>query len=93
MERNYFFVNSAAKPLPFSDLSAKICKVKTVTVPREPTERGSRRSYLVARCAGGADDEYPFISTDAGTTVDDIVECRCDHWMPLAECRRGGEGA
>ena len=41
-------------------------------------------SYLVARCAGGADDEYPFISTDAGTTVDDIVECRCDRWMPLA---------
>ena len=50
-------------------------------------------SYLVARCAGGADDEYPFISTDAGTTVDDIVECRCDRWMPLAECRRGKEGA
>lgn len=50
-------------------------------------------SYLVARCAGGADDEYPFISTDAGTKVDDIVECRCDRWMPLAECRRGGEGA
>ena len=50
-------------------------------------------SYLVARCAGGADDDYPFISTDAGTTVDDIVECRCDRWMPLAECRRGGEGA
>lgn len=50
-------------------------------------------SYLVARCAGGADDEYPFISTDAGTTVDDIVECRCDRWTPLAECRRGGEGA
>lgn len=50
-------------------------------------------SYLVARCAGGADDEYPFISTDAGTTVDDIVECRCDRWMPLAECRRGGEGS
>lgn len=49
--------------------------------------------YLVARCAGGADDEYPFISTDAGTTVDDIVECRCDRWMPLAECRRGKEGA
>ncbi len=50
-------------------------------------------SYLVARCAGGADDEYPFISTDAGTTVDDIVECRCDRWMPLAECGRGKEGA
>ena len=50
-------------------------------------------SYLVARCAGGADEAYPFISTDAGTTVDDIVECRCDRWMPLAECRRGGEGA
>lgn len=50
-------------------------------------------SYLVARCAGGADDEYPFISTDAGTTVDDIVACRCDRWMPLAECGRGEEGA
>ncbi len=50
-------------------------------------------SYLVARCAGGADDEYPFISTDAGTTVDDIVEYRCDRWMPLAECGRGKEGA
>lgn len=50
-------------------------------------------SYLVARCAGGADEEYPFISTDAGTTVDDIVECRCDRWMPLAECGRGKEGA
>ena len=50
-------------------------------------------SYLVARCAGGADDEYPFISTDAGATVDDIVECRCDRWMPLAECGRGKEGA
>ena len=50
-------------------------------------------SYLVARCAGGADDEYPFISTDAGTTVDDIIECRCDRWMPLAECGRGKEGA
>lgn len=50
-------------------------------------------SYLVTRCAGGADDEYPFISTDAGTTVDDIIECRCDRWMPLAECGRGKEGA
>ena len=50
-------------------------------------------SYLVARCAGGADDEYPFISTDAGTTVDDIIKCRCDRWMPLAECGRGKEGA
>lgn len=50
-------------------------------------------SYLVARCAGSADEEYPFISTDAGTTVDDIVECRCDRWMPLAECGRGKEGA
>ena len=49
-------------------------------------------SYLVARCAGGADDDYPFISTDAGTTVDDIVECRCDRWMPLAECQRGRKG-
>ena len=50
-------------------------------------------SYLVARCAGGADESYPFISTDAGTTVDDILACRCDRWMPLAECKRGKEGA
>lgn len=50
-------------------------------------------SYLVARCAGSADEEYPFISTDAGTTVDDIIKCRCDRWMPLAECARGKEGA
>lgn len=50
-------------------------------------------SYLVARCAGSADEAYPFISTDAGTTVDDIIECRCDRWLPLAECRRGEEGA
>ena len=50
-------------------------------------------SYLVARCAGGADDQYPFISTDAGTTVADIIECQCDRWMPLAECGRGKEGA
>ena len=48
-------------------------------------------SYLVARCAGGADEAYPFISTDAGTTVDDIVECRCDRWLPLTECGRGKE--
>lgn len=50
-------------------------------------------SYLVARCAGGADDQYPFISTDAGTTVADILACRCDRWIPLAECGRGKEGA
>ena len=50
-------------------------------------------SYLVARCAGGADEAYPFISTDAGTTVDYIIECRCDRWMPLAECGHGKEGA
>ena len=50
-------------------------------------------SYLVARCAGSADDQYPFISTDAGTTVDDIIECQCDRWLPLTECRREKEGA
>ena len=49
-------------------------------------------SYLVARCAGGADDKYPFISTDAGTTVDDILACQCDRWTPLAECERGKAG-
>lgn len=63
-----------------------------LVVPSYETGLGGS-SYLVARCAGGADDEYPFISTDAGTTVDDIVECRCDRWMPLAECGRGEEGA
>lgn len=46
-------------------------------------------SYLVARCAGGPEEDYPFISTDAGTTVNDIVESQCDRWMPLAECKRG----
>ena len=50
-------------------------------------------SYLVARCAGSADETYPFISTEAGTTVADIIECQCDRWLPLAECRRGEEGA
>ena len=49
-------------------------------------------SYLVARCAGGADEDYPFISTDAGTSVDDILACRCDRWTPLAECERGKAG-
>jgi len=49
-------------------------------------------SYLVARCAGGADEDYPFISTDAGTTVDDILACQCDRWTPLAECERGKAG-
>lgn len=49
-------------------------------------------SYLVARCAGGADEDYPFISTDAGTTVDDILACQCDRWTPLAECERGKTG-
>ena len=49
-------------------------------------------SYLVARCAGGAFEDYPFFSTDAWTTVVDFLACQCDRWTPLAECERGKAG-
>ena len=92
-------------PKPPTLFSADLCSPEWLPLDAEhwPTEGAlvvlsyetglGGSSYFVARCAGSADDQYPFISTDAGTTVDDIVECRCDRWMPLAECGRGKEGA
>ena len=53
-----------------------------------PTGLGGS-AYLTARCCGGASDQYPFISTDAGVSVQDIVECRCDSWMLISERQRG----
>nr|DAK54130.1 MAG TPA: chromosome partitioning protein [Caudoviricetes sp.] len=53
-----------------------------------PTGLGGS-AYLTARCCGGADDQYPFISTDAGITVQDIVECKCDSWLLISERQRG----
>lgn len=46
-------------------------------------------AYLTARCCGGANDQYPFISTDAGISVQDIVECQCDSWLLISERQRG----
>ena len=53
-----------------------------------PTGLGGS-AYLTARCCGGASDQYPFISTDAGISVQDIVECKCDSWLPINERQRG----
>ena len=53
-----------------------------------PTGLGGS-AYLTARCCGGANDQYPFISTDAGTSVQDIVECKCDSWLLISERQRG----
>ena len=53
-----------------------------------PTGLGGS-AYLTARCCGGANDQYPFISTDAGISVQDIVECKCDSWMLISERQRG----
>ena len=52
-----------------------------------PTGLGSS-AYLTARCCGGVSDQYPFISTDAGISVQDIVECKCDSWMRINEFMR-----
>lgn len=53
-----------------------------------PTGLGGS-AYLTARCCGGANDQYPFISTDAGISVQDIVECKCDSWLLISERQRG----
>ena len=53
-----------------------------------PTGLGGS-AYLTARCCGGADDQYPFISTDAGISVQNIVECQCDSWLLISERQRG----
>lgn len=53
-----------------------------------PTGLGGS-AYLTARCSGSASDQYPFISTDAGISVQDIVECKCDSWLLISERQRG----
>ena len=53
-----------------------------------PTGLGGS-AYLTARCCGGVSDQYPFISTDAGVSVQDVVECQCDSWLLISERQRG----
>lgn len=53
-----------------------------------PTGLGGS-AYLTARCCGGVSDQYPFISTDAWISVQDIVECKCDSWLLISERQRG----
>lgn len=53
-----------------------------------PTGLGGS-AYLTARCGGSASDQYPFVSTDAGISVQDIVECKCDSWLLISERQRG----
>lgn len=59
-----------------------------VVVLSYPTGLGGI-AYLTARCCGGVSDQYPFISTDAGISVQDIVECKCDSWLLISERQRG----
>ena len=53
-----------------------------------PTGLGGS-AYLTARCGGSASDQYPFVSTDAGVSVQDVVECKCDSWLLISEKQRG----
>lgn len=53
-----------------------------------PTGLGGS-AYLTARCCGSVSDQYPFISTDAGISVQDIAECKCDSWLLISEKQRG----
>lgn len=53
-----------------------------------PTGLGGS-AYLTARCCGSVSDQYPFVSTDAGISVQDIVECKCDSWLLISERQRG----
>lgn len=59
----------------------------TLVVLSYPTGLGGS-AYLTARCCGGADDQYPFISTDAGISVQEITDCQCDHWTRINEFAR-----
>ena len=52
-----------------------------------PTGLGGT-AYLTERCGGGANDQYPFISTDAGISVQEITDCQCDRWMRINEFAR-----
>lgn len=53
-----------------------------------PTGLGGS-AYLTARCGGSASDQYPFVSTDAGISAQDIVKCKCDSWLLISERQRG----
>ena len=55
-----------------------------------PTGLGGS-AYLTARCCGGANDQYPFISTDAGISTQEVVDCKCDSWLLISERQRGKE--
>ncbi len=53
-----------------------------------PTGLGGS-AYLTARCCGGASDQYPFVSTDAGISAQEVVDCKCDSWLLISERQRG----
>ena len=53
-----------------------------------PTGLGGS-AYLTARCCGGVSDQYPFVSTDAGISVQEVVDCKCDSWLLISERQRG----
>ena len=53
-----------------------------------PTGLGGS-AYLTARCGGNASDRYPFVSTDAGISAQEVVDCKCDSWLLISERQRG----
>lgn len=53
-----------------------------------PTGLGGS-AYLTARCGGSASDQYPFVSTDAGISAQEVVDCKCDSWLLISERQRG----
>nr|DAP44453.1 MAG TPA: chromosome partitioning protein [Caudoviricetes sp.] len=53
-----------------------------------PTGLGGS-AYLTARCGGSASDRYPFVSTDAGISAQEVVDCKCDSWLLISERQRG----
>lgn len=53
-----------------------------------PTGLGGS-AYLTAWCGGGVSDQYPFVSTDAGISVQEVVDCKCDSWLLISERQRG----
>ena len=53
-----------------------------------PTGLGGS-AYLTARCGGGVSDQYPFVSTDAGISAQEVVDCKCDSWLLISERQRG----
>ena len=60
----------------------------TLVVLSYPTGLGGS-AYLTARCGGGVSDQYPFVSTDAGISAQEVVDCKCDSWLLISEKQRG----